>query len=204
MNPLSAVKTLFGIDASLEKLTGELARLAAADEALHREWDGLLTADPVQSDVEAGARRVLIAARAALVTRIRSGVSRAFAGDFVWGGNEPITRTAPSEPLELHNLSPFEMQLLTNLEGLVQASTALASPDGVPLDERARRLAAIPGERATIQRQHSELVDRAAELGIQVAHLPEVVAQRNAARHARERAEHGERDRAYHQRLTGR
>ena len=121
--------------------------------------------------MEAGARRALGAARAALVARIGPGVTRGFAGGFLWGGNEPVTRATPEVPGELHSLSPLEMPLLVNLEGLVQASKALAAPEGVPLDERARRVAAIPGERAAIQRQHAALVDRAAELGIQVAAL---------------------------------
>ncbi len=197
-----AVANFFGVDLSLERLHRELARLAAEDSALHAEWDSLLTADPVAADVEAGARRVLGAARAALIAQIGPAVIGALAGGFAWGGKE-VTRLERSDPFELMPLPAPRLALLLDFEGLVRACVALAPAQGLTLEQRARRLAAIPGERAAIQREHAALVDRAAELGIQVPHLPEVATQRNAARLARERAAQLAADDARNDRLRG-
>jgi hypothetical protein len=69
-------------------------------------------------------------------------------------------------------------------DGLARIVRATKYEAGPPLGDRLARLAALEAERAAVQLEHADLVDRAEAAGATMPHLPEEQARRVRAAQA--------------------
>ena len=168
------------------KLRATEEALRAEDARLGREIKAIEHANASQEEVIDAMRRLVNQERARFLEFGRGLVSSLTPHSEARGRNDSTLRKVPPR---LPNFSldgkatvDFVIGMLHKhvAESLEEVIRECGANFGLPAAERAAKLAELTEQRTVVQRQHTELVDAAAEVGIVLALLPAVKERREA------------------------
>lgn len=187
---------LAGARTGLEALHATETELRGSHERLQAERSQLCSAHPPREDLVAEAERQIDAAGAAWLEVHGAAIVTALSGSIDFAPTGEIRGVVAGQLLPVLRLDGEALlalapdQLKRGVRRIIEAAAYVAGP---AMRERPRLIAEVDAKITEVERQHSELVDRARELGVGLALLPEVQGRRLQAGHRRKRWEDDQR-----------